>query len=706
VSTADVTLGVTVPEDRPTARLGWWAPAAFGIGVVLTLGLVIVARSVDGGRPGWVVGGLLILAWLAAGLSLLRRACPLGRLALVAAGGASIAYAGFAARAAALPDDPSPLADFAAAFGLAMLPAIGLHLLLALPNGFVGTPTRRWLAIIGYGSCMVGVVIWMLGSRTGGGWAVLLAAVLAVATGLGPANQRYREATGVTKQRLQWIGCAVAVAGEIALVVLAMRVLLDWPHAFGLVAAAASITIPLAMLASTTPLVSRVDRLLVTTVSFTGLTGVVVAVYLVIVIGLGPDPTDKERNLLVLSMIAAGVAALLYLPARERLHEQANRLVYGERHAPDEALKTFGSRLSRAIPMDELLLQLAESLRKTMNLRSAEIWTGKDGRYDLAVSVPDQGMRQLRIEDAALPVVTRAGVSGQAWVAVWLPDVLTGREDHQIRLVPISHSGELLGLIILDRPRDGDAFTEEDDQALADLVRQVALALHNVNLDSALQASLDEVRRYAGELQASRARIVATGDAERRKIERNLHDGAQQHLVALAVNLRLVRDLVEENPDAAEMLEMLADSVKDTIQELRDLAHGIYPPLLMDSGLPEALRAAAARSPLEVTVEADVARYPTEVEAAVYFCCLEAMQNAAKHAPQAHVNVRVWEDEETRRLRFAVTDDGPGFDVATATAGHGYVNMSDRLGAIGGEVDWTSSPGDGATVAGAVPVAA
>ena len=375
----------------------------------------------------------------------------------------------------------------------------------------------------------------------------------------------------------------------------ALRLLVGWPDHFALIAAAASITIPLAMLASTTPLLGRVDRLRVTTVSFTGLTGVVVLVYLVVVVGLGRTPTEDERSLLVLSMVAAGVAALLYLPARERLHEQANRLVYGERHAPDEAIKTFGTRLSRAIPMDELLLQLAESLRKTMSLRSAEIWTGTDGRYDLAVSVPDRGAEQLRIEEAALPVVTRAGVSGSAWVAVWLPDLLVGREEDQVRLVPISHSGELLGLIVLDRPHDGDSFTEEDDQALADLVRQVALALHNVNLDSALQASLDDVRRYAGELQASRARIVATGDAERRKIERNLHDGAQQHLVALAVNLRLVRDLVGENPDAAEMLEMLADSVKDTIQELRDLAHGIYPPLLMDSGLPEALRAAATR---------------------------------------------------------------------------------------------------------------
>ena len=180
--TADVTLGVTVTgATGPTARLGRWAPAAFGIGVVLTVGIVIVARSVDGGRPGWIVGGLLILAWLAAGLSLLRRACPLGRLALVAAGGASIASPG--SRRPAPPPSRTTrrlLADFAAAFGLAMLPAVGLPPAAGAARRVAGTPDARWLAIIGYGTSIVGVLDLVLGSRTGGGWAVLLAAVLAV----------------------------------------------------------------------------------------------------------------------------------------------------------------------------------------------------------------------------------------------------------------------------------------------------------------------------------------------------------------------------------------------------------------------------------------------------------------------------------------------------------------------------------------------
>lgn len=220
-----------------------------------------------------------------------------------------------------------------------------------------------------------------------------------------------------------------------------------------------------------------------------------------------------------------------------------------------------------------------------------------------------------------------------------------------------------------------------------------------------MQTTLDELRRQADELRKSRARIVATGDAERRRVERDLHDGAQQHLVALAINLRLAGDIVTDDPAAAaEMLTQLADDVQVTIKELRELAHGIYPALLADSGLGDALNAAASRSPLEVCiVVADtVGRYPSEIEAAIYFCCLEALQNAAKHAPDATVEVRLW--TESGGLLFSVADDGPGFDPGDACAGHGFVNMTDRLGAIGGTVRWESQPGHGAKISGSVPL--
>ena len=141
------------------------------------------------------------------------------------------------------------------------------------------------------------------------------------------------------------------------------------------------------------------------------------------------------------------------------------------------------------------------------------------------------------------------------------------------------------------------------------------------------------------------------------------------------------------------MLGQLADDVQLTIKELRELAHGIYPPLLADNGLPDALRAAASRSPLKVvvTVADDIGRYPAEVEAAIYFSCLEALQNAAKHAEDATVELRLW--TESGGLLFSVTDDGPGFDPAVARRGHGFVNMADRLGAIGGTVRWDSTAG-------------
>ena len=154
----------------------------------------------------------------------------------------------------------------------------------------------------------------------------------------------------------------------------------------------------------------------------------------------------------------------------------------------------------------------------------------------------------------------------------------------------MTNSGELLGLLVVRRPDGAVPFGEDDDQAFTELARQVGLALHNVKLDSALQESLDEVRRQADELRASRARIVEATDAERRRIERDLHDGAQQHLVALAVSVRLARQLADVNPDQAkEILDQLGTDLQDAVQELRNLAHGIYPPLLMDRGLAEAL---------------------------------------------------------------------------------------------------------------------
>jgi signal transduction histidine kinase len=603
--------------------------------------------------------------------------------------------------------------------------AASVHLTLALPDGRLTRPPvvsrgparparaaqpsrpRRIGVVIGYlAAGAAGVLLAIQGIAVSVTWGAALWAAALVLT-LPALRLEYLAAAGRDRERLQWIGAGAVLAAGLALAAAVLHMLVGWPAPVAATAAACTGALSLGLIAGEVrSLGPSAGRVLVQLIAVTGFIVLVAAVYMIVVLGVGSQPADaSDRELLGLSMLAAAIAAVGYGPARERLLAWAKHAVYGAREAPDEALRTFGNRLTRAIPMDELLLQLAESLRKSMALTSAEVYTGSGDVLDRAVSVPDAGPRSLLLTPRELPVVTRAGVSGSAWASVWLPALLDGRDSAQLRVAPVSHAGQLLGLIVVERPGAGDSFTEEDDRVLTDLARQVGLAFHNAELDSALQSSLDELRAQAVALRESRARIVASGDAERRKLERNLHDGAQQNLVALAVSLRLARDVLADEPEAAgEMLDQLAEDLKTTIQELRDLAHGIYPPLLADSGLGRALEAAASRSPLAVTVfAADIGRYSAEVEAAVYFCCLEALQNAAKHAPGATVTIRLW--AESGGLLFAVTDDGPGFDVASARAGHGYTNMADRLGAIGGTVRWQSQPGEGATVQGSIPLA-
>ncbi len=223
----------------------------------------------------------------------------------------------------------------------------------------------------------------------------------------------------------------------------------------------------------------------------------------------------------------------------------------------------------------------------------------------------------------------------------------------------------------------------------------VISGLERQRLDAALEASLADVA-------ASRKRLAGAADGARRKIERDLHDGAQQQLVALRVKLALAREMLEQDSgDAARMVDDLGPEVDEIIEEVRSLAHGIYPPLLASDGLGEALRAAARRSPLPVTVRANgVGRLAPEIESAVYFCCLEALQNAAKHA--AGASGVVVELSNLDGLGFQISDDGCGFPAGRRDEGSGITGMRDRLAAVGGEVRVESTPGAGTMVRGRI----
>jgi signal transduction histidine kinase len=692
----------------PTRANGWSRQAAPGLfGLVATVAVAAAGLRVSGLGVIDAAGFALAIAWAIAGLVTARSGDHTA--AWLIALGALVGTIGLtAARIGASEGDARGPARVLATLAACGVIAVSFHYLLALPDGRLGRPGRRVLAGLGYASA-AGTGIGLVAA--GQPFTLMAGALiwpLAVGLALPATRLRYLRAGGRDKERLQWLGAGLVIAASVALISAVLHLLVNWPGPADAVAAGAALVVPLAVIAAECPPLARQGgRVFVQALAVAGSGAVVAAIYLVIVLGLGNAPGDPEdRRILGLSMLAAAIAAIGFLPARGRLVASATRFVYGTREAPGEALRTFGSRMTRAVAMDELLLQLAESLRKTMQLTCAEIYTGLGDVLERAVSVPDADPKSIVLTDRERPVVARAGVSGSAWASVWLPALLDGREQAQLRVAPISHAGELLGLIVVERPDRADVFTDEDDRVLTELARQAGLAFHNSQLDSALQTTLDALRKQADELRESRARIVASGDAERRRVERNLHDGAQQHLVALAINIRLTRDIVAEDPEGAgEMLGQLAEDVQTTIKELRELAHGIYPPLLADNGLGDALRAAASRSPLTVRVAVadEVGRYPAEVEAAIYFSCMESLQNAAKHAPGATVDLRLW--TESGGLLFSVADDGPGYDAAVADRGHGYVNMADRLGAIGGTVRWDSAPGHGSAVSGSVPLA-
>jgi signal transduction histidine kinase len=257
--------------------------------------------------------------------------------------------------------------------------------------------------------------------------------------------------------------------------------------------------------------------------------------------------------------------------------------------------------------------------------------------------------------------------------------------------VEVRDRGELLGALSVAAPPN-DPMTPQKEKLVRDLASQAGLAIRNV--------------RLVEELKASHRRLVAAQDLERRRIERNIHDGAQQQLVALTVKMRLAQSLASKDAGkTAAMLEQMQGETQTALEDLRDLARGIYPPLLADKGLEAALEAQLRKAAIAAELHADgLGRYPMEVESAAYFSVLEALQNIAKYADARHVTVRL--HDAGRELTFEVTDDGRGFDPAVTGRGTGLQGIADRLSALDGRLDVRSAPGEGTTITGRVPVAA
>ena len=484
-------------------------------------------------------------------------------------------------------------------------------------------------------------------------WLALVFFVL-VAASIASLIVRFRRSRGDERQQVKWL----ILAASIFLVFIAIPV----EHGsggvsdelLGVVLALIPASVGVAILKYR---LYDIDVVIKKTVVFTLVASVLTALYL----GVIALATVGKVSRLLVGIV---LLAVTFNPVRRAARSLADRLVYGRRATSYEVLADFSEHMAETYATDDVLPRMAEILAGATGATTATVW--------------------LRVGGELRPAATSGGDPPRAVAAPGesLPEI---PED---LVVEVRHQGELLGALSVSTPAN-DPLDSARRRLVSDLASQAGLVLRNV--------------RLIEELKASRQRLVAAQDEERRRLERNLHDGAQQQLVALSVKVRLAQQLAARDPDAATaMLEEVQTDTTDALENLRQLARGIYPPLLADKGLVTALEAQVRRAPIPVRVHGEgVERYGQDVEAAVYFSCLEALQNVAKYAQATEAEVVLSNGEGV--LRFEVRDDGVGFDPASTGYGTGLQGIADRLAALEGSVEIRSAPGEGTTVTGSVP---
>jgi signal transduction histidine kinase len=673
-----VAASITASEPRVVADVGHVELTMFSAFLAVgTLGALICTR-----QPRNPLGWVLASAGVVAGFRVFANG-----------------YAAFAAG-----EVPGPLAADAAAvvwvsswLGYASVGVMGPVLLLS-PRGRL--PGARWRPVVWLQTASLGLAMLSAAVAPGplSGWPYmdnplgiarldgaparlfqLSAAGVGAGLGLAVASliARLRHARGEERQQVKWVLYGAAV------LTVAFPAVAFSAAAPGLSAGWRDILLLVFMLALFVLLLSLgvgvlrhhlydIDLVINRTLVYGALAVGITAVYTGVVAGVGSlvgsvgadDPATGSTETLALSLVATAVVAVAFQPLRERLQRVANRLVYGRRLSPYEVLADLSRRMAGALSVDAVLPRLAEATAIGVGATRTRVRVYVPGGRDQAVAWPAEALAE-----------------------------------HFERTTPVHHQGALVGEIAVSKP-PGEPLTATEQALLADLAAQAGPALGNVRLAADLRVQADELR-------ASRQRIVAAQDQERRRIERDLHDGAQQHLVAMAVNLQIAQELIRTDPGEAEALVAeVRGQASEALGTLRDLARGIYPPALAEHGLGAALEGHITKiipmARLESDATAAARRYAPEVEAAAYFCVLEALQNCAKHAPQA--SVRVCLDALPANLTFEVTDDGPGFEPAHAHTGTGLQGMADRLAAMGGSLAIRSAPGQGTTVAGTLPI--
>ena len=485
---------------------------------------------------------------------------------------------------------------------------------------------------------------------------------------------RFRRASGVERLQLKWLMAAAATVA--VLFALAMTVggvsesggtTPGWQLNLESLAILCFGLLPVAIgIAITRHGLYGIDALISRALTVAVLGAFITAVYVGIVAGIG-TLIGQRRPSVALSIIATGLVAVAFQPVRERVHRWVNRLVYGERATPYEVLSHFAVEMAGRYTTGELLPRLAQTLSASLGGARVTIWLRTDsgltcrGAWPVAAGEPDAD-RRLESPDEDPLAALRAD-----------------------RIVPVRHRGELLGAIAATKPAR-DPFASAEAALLEHVSSQAGLVLRNL--------------RLVEDLQASRRRLVTAQDDERRRLERDLHDGAQQSLVAVSIMVQVAVDQTERDARAAS-IATASEQLRTAIAALRELAHGIHPAVLTERGLRPAVQSLATRCPVPVEVDSNLdRRLPAPVESTLYFLVAEGLTNVAKYAGARHVLVTIRDDGG--HVTVGVQDDGVGG--AEVGAGSGLVGLADRLAVVDGDLSVSSPPGGGTRLTGRAPV--
>jgi signal transduction histidine kinase len=475
---------------------------------------------------------------------------------------------------------------------------------------------------------------------------------------------RFRRSSGAERQQIKWVASAAALIPIVAVPGLSFGGEAGWPLIL-IAMLIVAIAVTVAMLRYR---LYDIDVVINKAVVFALLAGFITAVYAGVVVGLGRLLPVGQDNL-GLAIMATALVAVAFEPVRVRVQHWANRLVYGQRATPYEALAAMTGRIGASADAGSALPEAARLLAEGTGAAESVVWVAEDGvLVPRAVAGDGAGTPEpVRLHGEDVP--ERAGVLMQA----------------------VRHEGQLVGALSLTK-RPGEGVSSADRRLLEDLAGQASMLLANTRLRSRLGDRLEELR-------TSRQRMLVAQDRARHALERDLHDGAQQELVALKVKLGLARTIAtrESASGVADRLSDAAGIADQAVDTLRDVARGIYPPLLESEGLAAALSAQARGSDLAVTVlDRTDMRYSRDIEATAFFCVREALRNAAEHSGAEHAHVELGGDDT--HLSVVVSDDGAGFDPHTTPLGDGLTHMIDRADAAGGVLDIDSQPGHGTTI--------